>query len=65
LMAYVKKPVFGPGRIEARNVQIRGAEVDARAQTGSHIEIDGETVATEELDVERLYETTMRSEMLR
>jgi hypothetical protein len=60
LMAYIKKPVFGSSRIEARELQFRGVEVEARAQTGSRIEIDGKLTATEDLDVEELYRTIMR-----
>ena len=60
LMAYIKKPVFGPSRIEARELQFRGVEVEARAQTGSRIEIDGKLLATEEMDVDELYRTIMR-----
>jgi hypothetical protein len=60
LMAYIKKPVFGSSRIEARELQFRGGEVEARAQTGSRIEIDGKLTATEDLDVEELYRTIMR-----
>jgi hypothetical protein len=60
LMAYIKKPVFGSSRIEARGLQFRGVDVEARAQTGSRIEIDGKLLATEEMDVDELYRTIMR-----
>lgn len=60
LMAYIKKPVFGSSRIQARELRFIGVEVEARAQTGSRIEIDGKLLATEEMDVDELYRTIMR-----
>ena len=60
LMAYIKKPEFGGARIEARNLDVAGEAPTARVQTGSIITIDGEVIATEDVEVERLYETVMK-----
>jgi len=60
LMAYVKKPEFGAAAIEASNIIITGTAPRARAQKGSSIIIDGTVVASEDVDVERLYDTIMQ-----
>jgi len=60
LMAYVKKPEFGPGRIEASGLVFGELVPIARAQIDSVIVIDGRPVEPEEIDVAELYETTMR-----
>jgi hypothetical protein len=60
LTAYIKKPEYGPARIEATGVQITAAERPVLAQTGSVIAIDGTVVETEDVDVDALYETIMR-----
>jgi hypothetical protein len=60
LMAYTKKSTFGPGRIEARDLAFDGVTSKARVQTGSQIDIDGEPVESEAINVEELYETIMR-----
>jgi len=60
LMAYAKKPEFGPGRIEASGLVFGVLVPDARAQIGSVIVIDGRPVEPEEIDVDELYQTSMR-----
>lgn len=60
LMAYIKKPEFGGARIVANNLDISGEVAAARAQTGSTIIMDGRVVDTEDVEVERLYETVMK-----
>jgi hypothetical protein len=60
LMAYIKKPEFGPAALVAERLTFGGSFTRARAQTGNRISIDGTAVATEDIDVERLYETIMR-----
>jgi len=60
LMAYVKKPEFGPATLNATGIRLEGVAVPAIAQTGNRIVLDGETVATREVDVDELYETVMR-----
>jgi hypothetical protein len=60
LMAYTKKPEFGPARIEAREMTFTDTASEARAQKGSFISIDGTSVEGEDVDVEQLYETVMK-----
>jgi hypothetical protein len=60
LMAYIKKPEYGPAALVAERLTFGGSFIRARAQTGSRISIDGADVDTEEIDVERLYDTIMR-----
>ena len=57
LMAYVKKPQYGPAEIEASGVHIEGARREAVAQLGSRISLDGRTVEPEPLDVDALYDS--------
>jgi hypothetical protein len=60
LTAYIKKPEYGPARIDAQGVRVIGAEKPVLAQTGSIVEIDGVAAPTEDIDVDALYETVMR-----
>jgi hypothetical protein len=60
LTAYIKKPEYGPARIEAMDVAISNTETPALAQTGSSVSIDGQELATTDVDVDALYETVMR-----
>jgi hypothetical protein len=60
MMAYVKKPEYGPASIEANNVQLLGNSSDALVQTGSEIKIDGEIIPSSDLDVDELYESFMK-----
>lgn len=55
LAAYIKKPVYGPASITAENVEIVNSLQLYLAQLGSIIEVDGETVQEQDLDVDRLY----------
>ena len=59
LMAYIKKPEYGPASIKAKNVTYKAAGPVGRVQTGSLIELDGENLPSEDLDVDLLYETVM------
>ncbi len=60
LMAYIKKPEFGPAHIQAQNLVFLGPAPKARVQKGSHVTIDGSTVESENVNVEQLYETIMK-----
>lgn len=60
LMAYTKKPEYGPASIKASNIDYRPSGPVGRVQTGSEIELDGKKLPPEELDVDLLYETVMR-----
>ncbi|MCZ6785219.1 MAG: hypothetical protein O7G30_18115 [Proteobacteria bacterium] len=56
LMAYIKKPEYGPAELIARNVRMVGVERPAAAQVGSRVTIDGVEQRPEDLDVEEFYE---------
>jgi hypothetical protein len=56
LAAYIKKPVYGPGAIEATNVKILDTKTPAICQVGSTILIDDKAVDTVEMDVDKLYQ---------
>ncbi|MDX2486590.1 MAG: CotH kinase family protein [Gammaproteobacteria bacterium] len=60
LMAYIKKPEYGPGQIAAQDLAFEGVRVQARAQKNSVITIDGAPVPTEDVDVAELYSTVMK-----
>jgi len=60
LMTYTKKPEFGHARLTAIDVTITQAQQQAVAQTGSSLELNGKTIATQRVDVERLYSTVMK-----
>jgi hypothetical protein len=55
LMAYVKKPEYGPAAIDSRNVRLNGVGRTAVAQLGSRIVVDGTAVEPRALDAEELY----------
>ena len=61
LMAYTKKPEYGPGKVIGENVVLPTLTNTVRVQNGSSIQLDGELVQTENLDVEELYNTSMKS----
>lgn len=60
LMAYIKKPEYGPGQIAVQDLAFDGVHVRARAQKNSVITIDGAPVPTEDVDVAELYDTVMK-----
>jgi len=55
LMAYTKKPEYGPASIEAVNIEYNSPGPIGRVQNGSLIRIDGKTLPSEPLDVDELY----------
>jgi hypothetical protein len=55
LMAYVKKPEYGPGELRVENVSVVGAEQLAIAQIGSRVTIDGERVTERPFDTKAAY----------
>jgi len=65
LMTYTKKPEYGPARLVASDVRISGTERRALAQSGSRLEVDGQPVRTQDVDVDQLYETVMRPALRR
>ena len=60
LMAYIKKPEYGPARIEAEQVVFDDVVTQARAQKGSVILLDGKPVDTVDLNVKQMYKTVMK-----
>jgi hypothetical protein len=60
LMAYVKKAEFGPGRINGDKLSFNGTAAEAVAQRGSDIVLNGNRIASVDLDVKELYQTVMK-----
>jgi hypothetical protein len=56
LMAYVKKPEYGPAELEASGNLVTRVQRLAMAQTGSRMVVDGKIVPEEDIDVDRLYD---------
>ncbi|MEE2664041.1 MAG: right-handed parallel beta-helix repeat-containing protein [Myxococcota bacterium] len=57
LMAYSKKPGYGPAELEARRVELDRIGRPALAQLGSRVVIDGAAQAAEAVDVDALYKS--------
>ena len=57
LMAYIKKPEYGPATIEARNVEMESVFPLAVAQKRSHIRINGSEIKETDLNIKNLYAT--------
>jgi len=57
LMAYTKKPGYGPAELEARRVELDRIGRPAVAQLGSRVVIDGAMQAAEAVDVDALYKS--------
>ena len=55
LMAYIKKPEYGPATIEARNVEMESVFPLAVAQKRSHISINGSKIKETDLNLKNLY----------
>jgi hypothetical protein len=55
LMAYIKKPEYGPASIEAVNIEYNSPGTIGRVQHGSSVRVDGKTLPSEALDVDELY----------
>jgi hypothetical protein len=60
LMAYIKKPEFGPGRISASAIDFGSGFEKTRVQRGSYITIDGERMEEVDIDVKDMYKTFMK-----
>lgn len=56
LAAYKKKPEFGPGDIEATNIDFQDTTQNTLVQTESWIELDGNRIEGTEVDVKAMYE---------
>jgi hypothetical protein len=57
LMAYVKKPEYGPAEIRGVNLMFVDTPFAAKSQQGNTIVIDGKSVDTEDIDVNYMYRT--------
>jgi hypothetical protein len=60
MTAYIKKSEHGPARIDATNVRISNTDTPVLVQTLSQIVVDGKNIATNDVDVDSLYETVMK-----
>ena len=61
LMSYMKKQEYGPAQLFAHKVRIEETKEPVQAQRGNVLELNGKRVSTEALDVDELYQTTMKS----
>ncbi len=61
LMTYIKKSEYGAGTLVARNVKTKSVPHIAISQKGNTLTMDGEIISPEELSVDELYETRMKS----
>jgi len=60
IMAYVKKPEYGPSQLTASNVSITGNAKEVVVQDKSKVILNGKTIETETVNVNNLYETVMK-----
>jgi len=65
LMAYMKKPEYGPGSISATDIAFDRVATPARAQISSSVVIDSEVITPTSLDVDALYDTVMKKGLAR
>ncbi len=61
-MAYIKKPVYGPAKINADSITLKNIGQDAIAQIGSSIMLNGKKIIPSDLDVKKFYQTEMKSD---
>ncbi|BBM84895.1 CotH kinase family protein [Candidatus Uabimicrobium amorphum] len=62
LMAYIKKAEYGPTKLIAKKVRITNSKKITQVQHGSYLEIDGEQVSAENLNVKKLYENAKKQD---
>lgn len=60
LMAYTKKKEYGSSNLIAKNVLIKETKSATRAQTGSHLSLNGKVIKEEDIDIKNLYKTIMK-----
>ncbi len=60
LMTYVKKPEYGSASLIAKRVAIIDSNKPAIVQEGSYLELNGEQIETDKLDIKQLYQTIMK-----
>ncbi len=56
LAAYIKKPQYGPATLEASDVKIENTQTPALCQLDSLLVWNGETIPSEDIDVDALYQ---------
>jgi hypothetical protein len=61
LMSYMKKPEYGPASIIANNVNV--LETQVQVQQGNYLELNGDVVKTEKIDIKKMYDTIMNQEI--
>lgn len=61
LMAYSKKAEYGPATLTADNMRIIDTGMPAQVQIGNTLSVNGEQIPGQNIDVEILYESVMRS----
>ena len=57
IMAYIKKPEYGPSDIIARNIELQDVGRKAMAQLGSRVQLNDVEIAPEAIDIEGLYDS--------
>ena len=60
LMAYIKKPEYGPAEITAEALAFHSTEKRAIAQKGNKIIIDGIEIPSEDLNIKELYSSAVK-----
>jgi hypothetical protein len=61
LMTYIKKPEYGAGTLVAKNIKTKSVPQVAISQKGNTLTMDSKLIEPEELGVDELYETRMKS----
>ncbi|WP_114787286.1 CotH kinase family protein [Vibrio tetraodonis] len=62
LMSYTKKPLFGSATLKALEFQCSGCEKKIISELGSELNVNGVVIASQALDVGKLYNTVMKSD---
>jgi hypothetical protein len=60
VMAYMKKPEYGPAELIATGIELIDTPTPARLQAGSKLELNGTEVSREAIDIDALYLTVMK-----
>lgn len=60
LMAYVKKPEYGPSKITANNITVTGNATSFLSAVDNQIFVDGNEVPQQKIDIDKLYDTVMK-----
>ena len=60
LMSYTKKPEYGGASLVAENVAIKTSARPTWVEHGNDLRFDGKPLATEDIDVDALYRSSMQ-----